>query len=96
MTNYEADPPTLERLRALPKAEVHVHLEGCFEPEWLVRWAAQAAVALRHPRVVALSIDGNEAAPGCVLPRPSSAPARAASNARCMPVSRAGPKVCAT
>ena len=31
----------LERLRALPKAEVHLHLEGCFEPAVLERWAAE-------------------------------------------------------
>ena len=31
--------PTIERLRALPKAEVHVHLEGCFEASLLEQWA---------------------------------------------------------
>ena len=36
--------PSLARLRALPKAEVHAHLEGCFEPAVLEQWAAQAGV----------------------------------------------------
>jgi adenosine deaminase len=38
-----------DRLRTLPKAEVHVHLEGCLEPEVLARWAAQAGVPLPRP-----------------------------------------------
>lgn len=29
----------IDRLRALPKAEVHVHLEGCFDAELLEGWA---------------------------------------------------------
>ena len=40
-----------DELRALPKAEVHVHLEGCFEVETLVALAASAGEALpREPR----------------------------------------------
>ena len=31
--------PTIARLVALPKAEVHVHLEGCFEASLLEQWA---------------------------------------------------------
>jgi adenosine deaminase len=42
--------PNTTRLRSLPKAEVHVHLEGCFEPETLERWAQQAGVSLPRPR----------------------------------------------
>ncbi|MCX7277882.1 MAG: adenosine deaminase [Burkholderiales bacterium] len=38
-----------DRLRALPKAEVHAHLEGCFEPGLLASWAQQAGVALPRP-----------------------------------------------
>jgi adenosine deaminase len=45
-----ATPNRLERLRALPKAEVHVHLEGCFEPAVLERWAADAGVPMPRPR----------------------------------------------
>lgn len=37
-------------LRALPKAEVHVHLEGCFEPATLENWAKQAGVPMPRPR----------------------------------------------
>lgn len=33
----------------LPKAEIHVHLEGCFKRSTLARWAAQAGVALPRP-----------------------------------------------
>ena len=36
--------PSLARLRSLPKAEVHVQLEGCFEPAVLAQWAAQAGL----------------------------------------------------
>lgn len=42
--------PRIERLRALPKAEVHAHLEGCFEPAVLEQWATQAGVAMPRPR----------------------------------------------
>jgi adenosine deaminase len=44
------DPTAIERLRALPKAEVHAHLEGCFEPAALEQWAAQAGVTMPRPR----------------------------------------------
>jgi adenosine deaminase len=43
-------PPHNDRLRALPKAEVHAHLEGCFEPEVLEQWATQARVLMPRPR----------------------------------------------
>lgn len=41
--------PGAQRLRALPKAEVHLHLEGCFEATVLARWAALDRVALPRP-----------------------------------------------
>lgn len=47
-----------ERLAALPKAEVHVHLEGCFEPAQLERWANDAGVPLPRPRERLLAFDG--------------------------------------
>jgi len=36
-----------ERIRALPKAEVHVHLEGCFEPAAIARLAREAGEPMR-------------------------------------------------
>jgi adenosine deaminase len=36
-------------IRALPKAEVHVHLEGCFEPSDIQRLADEAGAALPRP-----------------------------------------------
>jgi adenosine deaminase len=50
--------PPLDRLRALPKAEVHAHLEGCFEPPVLAQWAAQAGVAMPRPRERLLQFEG--------------------------------------
>lgn len=38
-----------ERLKALPKAEVHVHLEGSFEAGLLATWAGEAGIALPRP-----------------------------------------------
>jgi len=38
------------RLVALPKAKVHAHLEGCFEPGALELWASQARVPMPRPR----------------------------------------------
>ena len=51
-----ADP--LARLRALPKAEVHVHLEGTFDVDLLERWARAAGVALPRPRERLLQFEG--------------------------------------
>ena len=34
------------RLKALPKAEVHLHLEGCFEAALIAQWAKAEGVAL--------------------------------------------------
>jgi adenosine deaminase len=47
-------PPTAggvdrQRLRALPKAEIHVHLEGCFERDQIVALAEAAGEALPRP-----------------------------------------------
>lgn len=49
MNNLSA-PQQLERLRKLPKAEVHVHLEGCFEASLLEQWSRQAGVPMPRPR----------------------------------------------
>ncbi|WP_213957836.1 adenosine deaminase [Variovorax sp. dw_954] len=51
-------PPDLDRLRALPKAEVHAHLEGCFEPAVLEAWATQAGIAMPRPRERLFQFEG--------------------------------------
>ena len=38
------------RLKALPKAEVHLHLEGCFEAAVIEQWARLEGVVLPRPR----------------------------------------------
>lgn len=38
------------RLKALPKAEVHLHLEGCFEADVIAHWARLEGVALPRPK----------------------------------------------
>src|SRR5882672_9118387 len=48
----------IDRLRSLPKAEVHVHLEGCFQPSALEQWASQAGVAMPRPRERLLQFEG--------------------------------------
>lgn len=56
MTN--AHPRQTDRLRALPKAEVHAHLEGCFEPGVLEQWATQAHVLMPRPRERLFEFEG--------------------------------------
>ncbi len=43
---------------ALPKAEIHVHLEGCFEVEDIVSLASEAHSVLPRPRDRLLSFEG--------------------------------------
>ena len=43
-------PTTTDRLQTLPKAEVHLHLEGCFEAAVIEQWARAEGVALPRPR----------------------------------------------
>ena len=54
----DAQLPEIDRLRALPKAEVHAHLEGCFEPTVLEQWARQAGVPMPRPREQLLQFEG--------------------------------------
>lgn len=56
MSNVQ--PPPVDRLRALPKAEVHAHLEGCFEPDLLEQWARQAHVLMPRPRERLFEFEG--------------------------------------
>ncbi len=39
----------LQAMRTLPKAEVHAHLEGCFDAATLAAWAAQSGTPLPRP-----------------------------------------------
>jgi adenosine deaminase len=47
-----------ERFISLPKAEIHIHLEGCFEPDEIVRLAEQNDVQLPRPREQLLDWQG--------------------------------------
>jgi adenosine deaminase len=42
--------PEVSRLKALPKAEVHLHLEGCFEAALIAQWAKSEGVSLPRPQ----------------------------------------------
>lgn len=46
------------RLHALPKAEVHLHLEGCFEPALIEQWARREGMALPRSREDLLKFSG--------------------------------------
>jgi adenosine deaminase len=51
MNKPESPQPTeTQRLMALPKAEVHLHLEGCFEATVIEQWAKLEGVQLPRPR----------------------------------------------
>ena len=50
----EKNTRTEEFIRGLPKAELHVHIEGTLEPEMAFRLAQQHAVALPYASVAEL------------------------------------------
>jgi adenosine deaminase len=47
-----------QRLRALPKAEVHVHLEGCFEAVLLEQWSRKFGEPMPRPRESLFRFEG--------------------------------------
>ena len=56
---YSSTPPAdALRLRSLPKAEVHLHLEGCFEASTIAQWAELEGIALPRPREDLLKFSG--------------------------------------
>jgi hypothetical protein len=55
---YDVQPHPVDRLHALPKAEVHAHLEGGFEPDLLEQWATQARVRVPRPRERLFEFEG--------------------------------------
>jgi adenosine deaminase len=48
----------IERLRALPKAEVHVHLEGCFDAILLEQWAKKFGESMPRSRETLFRFEG--------------------------------------
>ncbi|HYN60318.1 MAG TPA: adenosine deaminase [Rubrivivax sp.] len=48
----------VERLRTLPKAEVHVHLEGCFNALLLEQWARKFGEPMPRPRESLFRFEG--------------------------------------
>lgn len=50
MQDTYTEPGRIGLQKALPKAEVHVHIEGCFEADTLEKWAQEAGVAMPRPK----------------------------------------------
>src|SRR5437016_1186142 len=50
----EPDPEVARYVRALPKAELHVHIEGTLEPELMFELAQRNRVELPYPDVDAI------------------------------------------
>ena len=58
MTSSTHPPSAVERLRTLPKAEVHVHLEGCFDAVLLEQWARKFGEPMPRPRESLFRFEG--------------------------------------
>ena len=50
MSTEQPNAAAMDPLIRLPKAEIHVHLEGCFEPSALEQWAEKAGTPMPRPR----------------------------------------------
>jgi adenosine deaminase len=48
----------LNLMRSLPKAEVHAHLEGCFEAATLAQWAKESGTPLPRPLETLFQFEG--------------------------------------
>jgi adenine deaminase len=48
------DPRLLSFLKAMPKAELHIHIEGSLEPELIFKLAKRNAIELKYPDVESL------------------------------------------
>ncbi len=46
--------PLIELVKAMPKAELHIHIEGSLEPELIFKLARRNGIALAYPSVEAL------------------------------------------
>jgi adenosine deaminase len=58
LTSSTHPPSAVERLRTLPKAEVHVHLEGCFDAVLLEQWARKFGEPMPRPRESLFRFEG--------------------------------------
>lgn len=48
---FEVSPAVAHYVAGLPKAELHIHIEGSIEPDWMIELAARNAVPLRWKTV---------------------------------------------
>jgi adenosine deaminase len=67
--------PCLDRfIERMPKAELHVHLEGAIRPATLLRLASRHRVDLPASTAPSLSRSTSPAPPVCAIRRTSSSP----------------------
>jgi adenosine deaminase len=58
IARFKRNRRVIERFMALPKAEIHIHLEGCFDPDQIVRLAQENGEPLPRPRDQLLNWEG--------------------------------------